>query len=390
MSETSRVRIYPAAVLERPLPLRPKRPHQHLAPRPLPILLALLTLIVFFHLVAITHSAYPTVTIQNCLDLLRYTDYKKIFTGPTETVEDVQFLGQLSGTGPAVLVPVMQSASQPLLSVYIYGCESQKHHPELTLLFKQQALLQGEVEVTSINTLSISTSDPTLPPASLNTLEPLQEDISREYAWHNATFIQIPFPGLYPVTSRLEAEALQDQQDQAQNVPWADPIMTTAQMAKDLFHWQSTNMMVSLQDQDNTTAHVLLVQRIPYFAVSVTLQRLIEPGSGGLWFVTQAHTPGITLSQAQLQVPVTSPMQVQGTIIPSPGAITATIFDHTLAQIPLLNRAALTIQDNGIYQGQLFYTNNVPDQPGLLLIERPAPPGNSATGQLLLSNVLLN
>jgi hypothetical protein len=238
--------------------------------------------------------------------------------------------------------------------------------------------------------LRISIPDPTLTPTTVSTLEPLQQDINREYAWRNGTFVQIPFPGLYPVTSRIEAEALQDQEDQGQNVLWTDPLNTTAQMAKELFHWNSTNIAVSLQDQNDTIAHVLLVQHTPYFKASVTLQRLIEPGDDGLWFVTQVQTTGIALDQSQLQAPITSPMEIQGMMTPTAGETTVMLFDHTLTQIPLLNKPIVDIQNNGMYRGLLFYTNDVPDQPGLLLIEHPAPSNSAATGQLLLSSVLLN
>jgi hypothetical protein len=161
-------------------------------------------------------------------------------------------------------------------------------------------------------------------------------------------------------------------------------------MATDIFHWNSTNIAVNLQDQNDTTAHVLLVQHAPYFKVSVTLQRLIEPEDGGLWFVTQAQTADIALDQSQLQAPTASPMPIQGMMTPTTGETTVMLFDHTLTQIPLLNEPTVDIQNNGMYRGSLFYTNDVPDQPGLLLIEHPAPRNSSLTGQLLLSSVLLN
>jgi hypothetical protein len=356
----------------------------------LPILLALLILLVLFHIIAVTHSAYPTVKISNCLDLIRYTDYRKLFTTASQTVGDIQLIGQPNAASSAVFIPVTHNSGQHPLDVYIYGCILQNHHPELIQIFKQQGLIPGAAVITPVNTLSISIPDPTLAPTAIATLEPLQQDINREYAWRHGALVQVSFPGLYPVTSRIEAEVLQDQADQGQNLLWTDPLKTTAQMAKDLFHWSSTNIAVSLQDQNDTTAHVLLTQNSPYFKVSVTLQRLIEAGSGGLWFVTQAQTTGIELDQSQLQTPITSPMTIQGTLTPAGGATTVTLFDHTLTQIPLLNRPASDIQANGLYKATLFYTNNVPDQPGLLLIEQPAPPDSSATGQLLLSSVLLN
>jgi len=356
--------------------------------RPLPILLTLLMLLMLLHLIAVTHTAYPTAKISNCLDLLRYTDYKKIFTTASQTVGNVQLFDRPDDAGTAVLVPVTHSGAQHILDIYVYGCLLQKHGPALTQLFKQQGLMQGIVVITQANTLSISTPYPTF--TATGTTESSLQDINREYAWHNGAFVQIPFPGLYPVTSRIEAEELQNQEDQAQNVLWADPLQTTAQMATNIFHWNSTQLAVSLLDQSASIAHVLLVQHTPYFKVSVTLQRLIQPGDGGLWFVTQAQTAGIALDQSQLQAPIASPMPIQGMMTPASGATTVILFDHTLTQIPLLNKQAVVIQNNGMYRGSLFYTNDVPDQPGLLLIEHPAPDNSPVTGQLLLSSVLLD
>jgi hypothetical protein len=388
MRKANQTSTDPAAGLEQERPSQPPRWQQRKIHRPLPILLTLLMLLMLFHIIAITHTAYPTAKISNCLDLLRYTDYRKIFTTASLTVENVQLFNRPDNAGPAVLVPVTHKGLQHLLDIYVYGCILQKHSPALTQLFKQQGLIQGIVVITQANTLNISIPDPTF--TATGTLESFLQNINREYAWHNGTFVQIPFPGLYPVTSRIEAEELQDQEDQEQNVLWADPLKTTAQMAIDIFHWNSTQIAVSLQDQNDSTAHVLLVQHTPYFKVSVTLQRLIKPGDGGLWFVTQAQTAGIALDQSQLQAPIASPMQIQGMMTPTTGETTVMLFDHTLTQIPLLNKPTVTIQDNGMYRGSLFYTNEVPDQPGLLLIEHPAPGNSSITGQLLLNSVLLD
>jgi hypothetical protein len=393
MLEANGGRIHAASLeQERPPQLR-RQPPQHETPSPLPILLALLILLVLLHIIAITHTAYPTARINNCLDLIRYTDYRKIFTTPTQTVGNVQLFEQSGDAEPAALVPVTHKGPQHLLDIYVYGCILQKQHPVLLQLFKQQGLLQGIAVITPANTLSISTLDPAL--TATNTTgttgqQTLQQDINREYAWRNGAFVQIAFPGLYPVISRAEAEALQDQEDQEQNILWADPLKTTVQMAKDLFNWSNTNITVSLLDQNASIAHVLLVQHTPCFKVFVTLQRLIEPEAGGLWFVTQAQTAGVTLDQSQLQAPITSPAQIQGTMTPTSRETTITLFDHTLTPIPLLNRPAVDIQSDGTYTASFLFTNDVPDQPGLLLIEHPAPDNSFASGQLLLSSVLLN
>jgi hypothetical protein len=388
MRKANQTSTYPATGLEQERPSQPSWRQQSKTHRSLPILLTLLMLLMLLHLIAVTHTAYPTAKISNCLDLLRYTDYKKIFTTASQTVGNVQLFDRPDDAGPAVLVPVTHNGSQHMLDIYVYGCILQKRDPALIQLFKQQGLIQGIVVITQANTLSISVPDPTL--TTTGTVESFLQNINREYAWSNGSFVQIHFPGLYPVTSRIEAEELQDQEDQEQNVLWADPLKTAAQMATDIFHWNSTQIAISLQDQNDSIAHVLLVQHTPYFKVSVTLQRLIQSGDDGLWFVTQAQTAGIALDQSQLQAPVASPMQIQGMMTSTSGETTVMLFDHTLTEFPLLNEPTIVIQNNGMYRGSLFYTNNVPDQPGLLLIEHSDPGNSSVMGQLLLSSVLLD
>ncbi len=72
----------------------------------------------------------------------------------------------------------------------------------------QHALVQGTVEVSMAHTLVLGSLDTSLSAQQLALVQPLQQNIYREYSWHNGTFIQVPFPSLYPVTSRSEAEQL--------------------------------------------------------------------------------------------------------------------------------------------------------------------------------------
>ncbi len=368
-------------------------------PRPLTILFAVLALIGLLHFIAVTHSAYPTLPITNCLDLIRYNDYTKTipFDPHAQQMSAVQFINEVTGGAPSALVQVMGVNAQHPLDIYIYGCTMQRGKPVLRLLFKQPGLVQGTVSVTRANTLSIGALDTTLPPQASTVLQPLEQNVYREYAWHNGMFIQREFPGLYPVTSRSEAEALQDEANNGLSLPWSDPLLTAEQLARDIFQWSGSDVQDTLQDNDGMTAHVLLAQKDPPLRVTVTLQRLIQPGSRGLWFVTAAQTRGITLNQAVLQPFVTSPLTIHGSIDLAKGRATTTLFDHTLMPLQTLISPAFTVSAEGAYSETISYTNRVPDQPGLLLIEdlptkptiahgKAQPP---APGQLLLTNLIL-
>jgi hypothetical protein len=105
--------------------------------------------------------------------------------------------------------------------------------------------------------------------------------------------------------------------------------------------------------------------------------------------VTGAQAGGITLNQPQASSMVTSPATIEGVGALTDGQTTATLFDHTLTPLSLLNNPTLNVATNGAYTGMLYYTNSVQNQPGLLLVQSVPPSGSSEMGQLLLTRVIL-
>lgn len=329
--------------------------------------------------------------ITTCQSLIRTNDYTKYVQLQTKTQQmgAVQDISQLDGGQPASLVTVTNIDAQETLDVYAYGCVMQQHTPSLTLLFKQQGLAQGTVSISQANTLIFGERDTTLSPETTAILQPMQQNIYQEYRWQagpngqQGTFVRVLFPGLYPVTSRSEAETLQQQANSGQQLLWADPQKAAEQMAKDLFQWQTINANDKVLDNDGTTAHVLLVQSNTQ--VVVTLSRLVQHDAHGLWFVTHAQSQGITLNT--LSTPVTSPLTLQGNVSTSDGRATATLFDHTLTRVSSLNTTGLAVQANGSYSGNIYYTGIQLNQQGVLLIENVPPTGVLEQAQVLLTSV---
>ena len=166
--------------------------------------------------------------------------------------------------------------------------------------------------------------------------------------------------------------------------------MTTAeQMAKDIFKWPATSPQDKVLNNDGTTAQIQLVRQNPQMQITVTLKQLVQQNKTGLWFVTAAQTSDITLTQPQPSSVVTSPTNIKVTGALTDGQTTATLFDHTVMPLSLLNNPALTTDTNGTYTGMLFYSNSVQNQPGLLLVQSVPPGGSNKTGQLLLAHVIL-
>ncbi len=350
-------------------------------------ILALLALVHFFIVMQTnnTQSTSPTT----CSSLIRHTDYTKYvqFDPASQQIGAIQYVDQLMGNQPTALVQVIDT--QHTLDVYIYGCVMQHATPQLSVLFKQQGLVQGTVSMSKVNTLVLGERDTTLSQAATAIIQPMQQNLYQEYRWLNGMFVQTLFPGLYPVTSRSEAEALQEQANNGESVPWNDPQITAEQMAKDILQWSTSGYQDKILDNNGTVSHVLLEKKQPQMSVTVTLERLIQKDAKGLWFVTGAQTQGITLDQSQLPVPVTSPIHIHGTTTTTDGQVTATLFDHTLATLSSANNPVLTLSSDGTYTGNLLYTNNKQTQQVLLLIEDIPPSGSSEAGQLMLTGVIL-
>lgn len=365
----------------------------------LTILLSLLALLALAHFIAVNHDIYTeniantniTHSTISCASLVHTTDYTKLVSIQEKSQEmaAVQFIDGVVGGEPAALIQVLDRGPQEKVDVYVYGCTPHQQPPTLNLLFKQQGLIKGSVDITQTHTLSIGQLDTTLPTDSDTLLQPLQQNVFQEYSWTDGALNQIQFPGLYPVTSRSEAEALQDEANNGQALPWSDPVSTAQQMAEDLFQWPRNTIATTLKKNKATEAQVLLTKKDTHIAVSVTLTRLIQPDKRGLWWVTSAQTPGISLDQSQFNSPLSSPLLLQGLITPTTDKVAATLFNHTLTAIHTSNDATLQTDDSGHFSGTLSYANIFPDQPGLLLItEYPKDAKNDA--YLLLTNLILD
>ncbi len=359
-------------------------------PRLLTALFSVLAILALVHFLIVMHtSTMQAAAPATCSHLIRNTDYTKYvqFDPSSQQVGAIQYVDSLVGGQPAALVQVTDA--QHTLDVYLYGCVMQHATPTLTVLLKQQGLTQGTISLSKANTLVLGERDTMLPQDMTAVLQPMQQNLYQEYRWQQGLFVQVAFPGLYPVTDRSEAEALQEQVDNGASLPWADPQVTAEQMAKDILQWSSSDYQEKILDNDGTTAHILLEQKQPEMAVTVTLTRLVQKDAKGLWFVTGAQTQGVTLEQAQFSAPVTSPVTLHGIITTKDGQATATLFDHTLTAMSSLNNTTLSVTADGSYSGSILYSNNKQTQQGLVLIENVPPSKSSEAGQILLTSVIL-
>ncbi|MGH2497768.1 MAG: hypothetical protein ACRDIV_23950 [Ktedonobacteraceae bacterium] len=396
--------VIPPSPRNRSRPAKHKRNYR--GPRPFALLLLALVLIALAHLLIVTHqpSTPASATATNCAGLMRTADYtQSVHLQPdSEQLAAVEFVNQLDDGQPASLAQVTHNDAQHTLDVYVFGCVMRGKKPQLTTLFAQSGLLQGTVEISKANTLITSTLDTTITADASAFLLPLQQNIYREYAWQNDAFHRVAFPALYPVTSRVEAEALQQDADSGQTLPWNDPLAAAEELSKDVFKWPVVDARDTALSNDGVTAQVELFQSNANMIVNVTLQRLLQHDNKGLWFVVAAHTNGITLGLAGQQrttlpqnistsTMLHSPIQLSGASALADGSTSATLFDHTLTAITSVTTIPLQVSADGTYTGALNYGGIIADQQGLLLIQSTPLAANNQveSGQLLLVPALL-
>lgn len=359
-------------------------------------LIALCILVSYLFLRSVQSFASPPLT---CANLLRQANYQQILAAtsaqqlpPVTQITSDLIPGQLS-TFVQVSHP---DDPRHLLDVYIYTCSQQGRDSQSTLIpaFQLHDLIQGTASITQAHSLSIGQLDTTLPVDNDLLMQPGQQTMYREYRWQHGAFIQIPFPALFPVLSRAEAQQLQTQANAGTVLPWSDPLKTAASLAQNLLHWSADSTHIHLIRQSAGEAALTLTEKSPSCEFGVTLQRLIQTDEHGLWFVTSASSPGLTLQHNNLDVATSSPLTLRGTLeqtnttpLPTP---TALLFDHTLTHLAVLNTEAITIQPNGGFTGTLHFTNDLPGQPSLLLLAFTTSSAGRQTSSLLLTNVLLS
>ena len=398
--------VIPAPPRRAPRKVQVKENPWRRGPRPLALLLIALVLIALAHLLVVTHqpSSFTALDTSSCAGLIRTEDYTQQvhLQADSEQLAAVEFVSQLDGGQPASLVQVIHNDAQHTLDVYVFGCAMHGKKPQLTSLFVQSGLLQGSVEVSQANTLITGALDTTIPADASAFLQPQQQNVYREYAWQSGAFNRAAFPGLYPVTSRVEAGALQQEANSGQTLPWNDPLATAEELSRDVFKWQTVDARDTVLSNNGTTAQAQLYQDNPHMLVTVMLQRLLQHDNKGLWFVVSAHTTGITLGltgqkpttlpqDISAQTLLHSPIQLSGASVLTDGSTSATLFDHTINPITGSIGTPLNVNANGTYTGSIAYSGIIPDQQGLLLIESQPLAANNAVenGQLLLVPVLL-
>jgi len=234
------------------------------------------------------------------------------------------------------LILVGYQGTGNVVDVYVYNNITS---PSPTQLFKLQNLYKGDARIGGYNTILTAEVDQN---SSVNKntggANAQQPDLFREFKWSDGagTFAAVPFPGLFPVLTRYQAETDQQQVNQGHQ-PWQLSASMTAQaLAANLLKWAPNAPATIVQGggKQDIGAIVDVKHPNPGGTIRVTMTRLYGNRNGGIWIATGVTTPGMSIDVPKKNDRLTSPVNVAGMSKAFEGkAGTIRILDHTETDI---------------------------------------------------------
>lgn len=257
---------------------------------------------------------------QPCPGQTRTPAYWASFVHPTAArfIEGVS-CGYLTGRPllqAVVKVRTDDSQRQLALSVFT-GLTG----PAPTLIFSLIGMQAGEAKISTYNTLLTSQQE----------WQPFQNErilhtLTREFKWSDRaqTLVQVGFVGLYPDSTRYQAEDAQQQVNAGQGGRgWQlDAVSTARFFAEFLLQWPSVPpaTVVSGGGIHDASAVVRVTNpALDHAVLQVSLSRLELNTHGGIWEVTDVITQGMALTVPHSLQQLTSPASVRGSAPGTPG-----------------------------------------------------------------------
>lgn len=208
-------------------------------------------------------------------------------------------------------------------------------------IFALTGLVQGDVNISNYNTLLTAQIDPN---SSVNKGHPAAQqlvDLYREFKWSDkaGTLVPVAFPGLFPDTSRYQAEYEQYEVNNGQGYQqWRLSATTTAQnFAEFVLKWDPNTPATVLSGGGTSDTKAVVLVKNPSAgnaAIQLSLSRLELNPNGGIWEVTDVATDGLSIASPQDWQLLSNPAQVTGTNTAFTGKpATIIIEDHDRAAI---------------------------------------------------------
>jgi hypothetical protein len=280
-------------------------------------------------------------------------------THTTKTVQGV-ICGYLMGVPTLqAVVKVGNGGAHFVLDVEVYTAITST---KPVRIFALTGLLQGDVSISTYNTLLTGQVDPN---SSQNKGHPSPEqgvDLYREFKWSDSagTLTQVAFQGLYPDLTRYQAEFEQHEVNTGQGFQqWRLSAVTTAQnFAQFVLGWDSTAPTTVVSGGGAHDARAVVLIKNPSVGgatITLSLSRLELNTNGGIWEVTDVASDGMALTSPQSTQQLTNPVQVTGSNAAVAGKLTTImVFDHDRTAIG----QATVMQANGA--GNTPFARRVP------------------------------
>ena len=311
-------------------------------------------------------------------------------SGPTKMVEGV-ICGYLMGISSLqAVVKIGYRDTKFLLDVDVFTAITSTKPARSFALTR---LVQGDVNISNYNTLLTAQIDPN---SSLNKGHPAAQqlvDLYREFKWSDkaGTLVPVAFPGLFPDTSRYQAEFEQYEVNNGQGYQqWRLSAATTAQnFAEFVLKWDpNTPATVLSGGGANDIRAVVLIKNPSAGGVAIRLNesRLELNANGGIWEVTDVATDGITVASPQDWQQLSNPAQVTGTNTAFTGKpATIVVEDHDRADI-----GQASLSGTSAFAERISYSSTFQDgtQEGILAVFTYN--GNHVVVGAVMVKVLLN
>lgn len=233
------------------------------------------------------------------------------------------------------LILVGYQGTGNVMDVYVYDKITNPHPQQL---FKLQNLYKGDAKVSGYNTILTAEVDQDSS-VNKNAGSAQQPDLFREFKWSDGagTFVPVPFPGLFPVLTRYQAEADQQQVNEGHQ-PWQLSASMTAQaLAANLLKWAPDAPATIIQGGGQQDLNAVVDVKSPNpggSTIRITMTRLYGNRNGGIWVATGVATPGVSINVPRPNDRLSSPVNVSGVSQAFEGkAGTIHILDHTGSDI---------------------------------------------------------
>jgi hypothetical protein len=250
----------------------------------------------------IQHSTMDKQGSQLCpsaVSLATYWDSKVPTQPDVSNVESVTCAYITGSTQLQALVTVRYPHAGQTLDIHVYDDITS---PQPRELFQETGLYDGDARISASNT--ITTSEISLDsPGNKNQLTGTPtRDLQREFQWSATaqTLVPVVFPGLYPASTRYQAEDIQQSVNHGQDTWMLDARQVAQSFVTNSNFLNWTNSKITILkggSKKDTEAQIKVINTGTTTANAVTLKlvRLEGHTERGIWIITKAQSSNIQL-----------------------------------------------------------------------------------------------